>query len=77
MAVVEDAGTGFAFPSSTLYIGRDGGLDTEKQEAAEKQVREWGSAQTLPFPDFSEDYRRKITDTLDYPPAGSPDADVG
>ena len=77
MSVVEDAGTGFAFPSSTLYLGRDGGLDAEKQEAAEKQVREWGSAQTLPFPDFTEDYRRKITDTLDYPPEGSPGAEDG
>ncbi len=77
MSVVEDAGTGFAFPSSTLYLSRDAGLDTEKQEAAEKQVREWGSAQTLPFPDFTEDYRRKITGTLDYPPEGSPGADVG
>ncbi|MGB5613557.1 MAG: hypothetical protein WBM67_12970 [Sedimenticolaceae bacterium] len=77
VSVVEDAGTGFAFPSSTLYLGRDGGLDTEKQEAAEKQVREWGSAQTLPFPDFTEDYRRKITGTLDYPPDGSPGARDG
>jgi MscS family membrane protein len=75
--VVEQAGTGFAFPSSTLYLSRDGGLDAEKQVAAEKQVREWGSAQTLPFPDFTEEYRRKITDTLDYPPAGSPGADGG
>jgi len=77
MSVVEDAGTGFAFPSSTLYLGRDGGLDAEKQKAAEKQVRQWGSAQTLPFPDFTEDYRRKITDTLDYPPEGSPGAEDG
>ena len=75
--LVEQAGTGFAFPSSTVYLGRDGGLDLERQQAAEKQVREWASAQTLPFPDFAEDYRRSITDTLDYPPEGSPDADRG
>lgn len=75
MKVVGRAGTGFAFPSQTLYLGRDGGLDKEQQDGAEKQVREWASAQTLPFPEFSEDYRRKITDTLDYPPDGSPGAD--
>ncbi|MGB5612029.1 MAG: hypothetical protein WBM67_05180, partial [Sedimenticolaceae bacterium] len=75
--LVEQAGTGFAFPSSTVYLGRDGGLDQERQQAAEKQVREWASAQALPFPDFAEDYRRSITDTLDYPPEGSPDADRG
>ncbi len=77
MKVVGKAGTGFAFPSSTLYLGRDGGLDKEQQEDAEKQVREWSSAHTLPFPDMAEDQRRKITDTLDYPPEGSPGADAG
>ena len=77
MKLVERAGTGFAFPSRTLYIARDGGLDGERQQAAEKQVREWAAAQTLPFPDVAEDYRKSITDTLDYPPAGSPGADLG
>jgi MscS family membrane protein len=75
--LVEQAGTGFAFPSSTVYLGRDGGLDLELQQVAEKRVREWASEQTLPFPDFAEDYQRSITDTLDYPPEGSPDADRG
>jgi MscS family membrane protein len=77
MKIVEEAGTGFAFPSRTLYLGRDAGLDDEKQQAAEKKVREWCSAQTLPFPDITESYRKEITDTLDYPPDGSPDADRG
>lgn len=77
MKVVKEAGTGFAFPSRTLYLGRDGGLDDEKQQAAKKQVREWGSAQTLPFPDFTEDYRARIADTLDYPPEGPPEGDRG
>ena len=77
MKVVKEAGTGFAFPSRTLYFTRDGGLDDERQQAAEKRLREWASAQTLPFPDFSDDYRKQITDTLDYPPEGSPGADRG
>ncbi|MEN8800510.1 MAG: mechanosensitive ion channel family protein [Thiogranum sp.] len=75
MKLVGQAGTGFAFPSQTLYLGRDGGLDKERQDGAEKQVREWSSAHTLPFPDIAEDQRRKITDTLDYPPEGSPGAE--
>ncbi|MCX7113588.1 MAG: mechanosensitive ion channel [Proteobacteria bacterium] len=74
MQVVKKAGTGFAFPSSTLYHARDGGLDSERQQDAEKQVREWSLAQKLPFPDFAEEYRLQITDTLDYPPEGSPSA---
>ena len=72
MAIVKQAGTGFAFPSRTLYLTRDSGLNDERQQAAEKQVREWTSAQTLPFPDLNEEHRRQITDTLDYPPEGSP-----
>jgi MscS family membrane protein len=77
MQVVEQAGTGFAFPSRTLYHSRESGLDDARRQDAEKQVRAWASAQTLPFPEFSEDYRCKITDTLDYPPEGSPEADRG
>jgi len=77
MNLVKQAGTGFAFPSRTLYLTRDGGLDDERREAAEGRVREWAAAQTLPFPDFAEDYRRQITDTLDYPPEGSPGTDRG
>lgn len=77
MKIVQRAGTGFAFPSRTLYHARDTGLDGERQQAAEKQVREWASAQSLPFPDLPDDYRKQVTDTLDYPPEGSPGADKG
>ncbi len=77
MDIVKKAGTGFALPSRTLYHTRDGGLDSERQEAAEKQVREWVSSHMLPFPDFDPDYRKRIMDTLDYPPDGSPGADRG
>jgi len=72
--MVKQAGTGFAFPSRTMYYARDDGLDDERQQAAEKQVPERASAQTLPFPVFTEDHRKGITDTLDYPPEGYPDA---
>ena len=75
--IVESAGTGFAVPSRTLYHTRDGGLDTERRQDAEKEVREWASAHRLPFPEFTADYRDRIMDTLDYPPEGSPGADRG
>ncbi len=74
--IVKDAGSGFAFPSSTVYYARDDGLDAEHQQAAEAQVRSWCSAQELPFPNFSFDYRRKTRNTLDYPPEGSPDSNA-
>ncbi len=75
--VVEQSGCAFAFPSQTIYQARDNGLDPEKRMAAEKAVREWGSAQALPFPEFDEAYRKQIAGTLHYPPEGSPDADRG
>ena len=39
MDIVAESGTGFAFPSQTLYLGRDGGLDTERTRVAEEAVR--------------------------------------
>jgi MscS family membrane protein len=74
MKIVKDAGTGFAFPSRTVYHARDDGLDAERQQEAEAQVRAWCSAQELPFPTFTADYRKKIRNTLGYPPEGSPGA---
>jgi MscS family membrane protein len=74
MKIVKDAGTGFAFPSRTIYQARDEGLDAERQQAAEAQVRAWCAAQELPFPNFTADYRNKIRNTLDYPPEGSVEA---
>jgi MscS family membrane protein len=71
MDIVKDAGTAFAFPSRTLYHGRDSGPDRDRQDAAEEQVREWTAAHHLPFPDFSAEYRKEIRDTIEYPPEGS------
>ena len=39
--IVQQSGSGFAFPSQTLYFTRDAGLDTDKTQAAESQVRQW------------------------------------
>ena len=39
MEIVEKSGTGFAFPSQTLYLGRDGGLDAERTREAEEAMR--------------------------------------
>lgn len=72
MKIIKDAGTGFAFPSRTIYHARDDGLDTERQNEAEAKVRSWCAAQELPFPTFTADYRKKTRNTIDYPPEGSP-----
>jgi small-conductance mechanosensitive channel len=72
LKIVEEVGTGFAI-SSRLYFARDGGIDEQRRQAATKQVQEWVDTQNLPFPEFPDEYRRQIKDTLDYPPQGSPD----
>lgn len=40
MDIVAESGSGFAFPSQTLYLGRDDGLDEERTRAAEEAVRQ-------------------------------------
>jgi MscS family membrane protein len=69
--VVEAAGTGLAFPSQTLYLGRDEGPDPERAKAAARQVGEWRDEGTLPFPDLPAELAERISDSLDYPPRGS------
>ena len=71
--IVKEAGTGFAFPSQTAYLGRDTGLDAERGQEAETQVLAWRSKGQLPFPDLEDSLLREKEDALDYPPEGSPD----
>ncbi len=71
MEIVEQAGTGFAYPTRTLYVAREPGLDREQAEKAEEQVREWRKGQQLPFPDFSPAEKKEIRDSIAYPEPGS------
>ena len=71
MDIVADSGTGFAFPSSTTYLSRDGGLDDERTRAAEQTVRQWREESKLPFPGLEPETVSELEDTLDYPPRGS------
>jgi MscS family membrane protein len=71
MDVVAESGTGFAFPSSTTYLARDGGIDGERGEKASAQVEAWRKAGSLAMPDFSPEEARKLDDSLDWPPKGS------
>jgi MscS family membrane protein len=67
MNLVEDSGTGFAFPSQTLYLGRDSGLEKEKADAAVKTVAEWRDEKRLPFPDFTDEDISSFQGSIDYP----------
>jgi len=66
MDAVDASGTGFAFPSQTLYAGTDGGLDPSRTRAAEDEVARWRAEGRLHLPDDG---------TTDYPPKGSQGAE--
>ena len=69
--IVEESGTGFAFPSMTTYLARDVGLDSEKTEAAERHVSEWREQGQLPFPHFAATQIESLNNTIEFPPKGS------
>jgi len=71
LTVVEQAGTGFAFPSQNVYLGRNTGVDKAKAEQAEEAVRRWRDQKQLPFPDFAPEEIAEIRDSLPYPPPES------
>ena len=72
MEIVREAGTGFAFPSTTEYRAADTGLDAGQGRLAEERVRKWREEGKLPFPDFKKEDIKQLEDILDYPPKGSP-----
>ncbi|MEE4382603.1 MAG: mechanosensitive ion channel family protein [Pseudomonadales bacterium] len=74
--IVDSSGSGFAFPSQTLYMGQDQGLDPELAEQASRQVDAWRRSGRLPFPRLSPARVSELENTLDYPPKGSNEADA-
>ncbi|RYH12324.1 mechanosensitive ion channel [Tropicimonas sp. IMCC6043] len=76
MSIVELSGTGFAFPSHTLYLGRDDGLDADRSRDVKREVSAWRRKQELPFPNLPGDRQRQLDGKLSYPPPGSPDFNV-
>jgi MscS family membrane protein len=71
--IVKESGTGFAFPSQTIYMTKDDGLDAGLAEKASKSIADWRRRRELPFPRFSDKKVEQMRDKLKYPPPGSPD----
>lgn len=69
--IIRDSGTGFAFPSQTLYVSRDTGVDAARAAKAEEAVEDWRDRGRLPFPNFDPGLRWEMEDILDYPPRGA------
>jgi MscS family membrane protein len=73
--IVREGGSGFAFPSQRTYFSRDGDLEENRKDTAEAEVSLWRARGRLPFPEFEEYQRERLSDILDYPPKGSPHYD--
>lgn len=71
MGIVEESGSGFAFPSQTVYLTRDTGLSKEKTTAAENKVNAWKANKELQLPRFSNKKINEINNSLEYPPEES------
>jgi MscS family membrane protein len=67
MDIVGESGTSFAFPSTTVYLGKDAGLNVDKSAEAAAKVREWRQEKQLPFPDFAQTDISAFRDSLPYP----------
>jgi MscS family membrane protein len=69
--IINESGAGFAFPSQTLYLGRDSSPEKEKVEQAVESVKKWREEGKLPFPDFAPHEVSEFRDSLPYPPPES------
>ena len=67
MEIVEASGTSFAFPSRTIYVGRDAALDKEKTTAVAREVQRWRENSKLPFPDYAPSDISEFSNSLPYP----------
>ena len=71
MDIVAESGTGFAFPSQTLYFAKDQGLSKDKSQDVEKKVKEWREKRKMQIPKFDPEEIEKIKGSIPYPPEGS------
>ena len=67
MEIVEASGTSFAFPSRTIYVGHDSGLDKERTAAVSREVQRWREHSKLPFPDYAPSDISEFNNSLPYP----------
>ena len=71
MDVIEASGTGFAFPSQTLYVAHDKGLSKDKTAAVEEQVRKWRENKYVQIPNFTTERIQHLRNSIPYPADGA------
>jgi MscS family membrane protein len=72
--VIEDSGSGFAFPSQTVYLAKDTGLSESKKGEVEAKVKQWVKDNELNLPYFDRNTIEKLRGSIPYPPKGSKDS---
>jgi MscS family membrane protein len=73
MDIIKASGSGFAFPSQTLYMGKDDGLKAERVREISEKVQKWREHNEIYLPNFPADKIEEFKGTLPYPPEGSPE----
>ena len=73
MDIIQASGTGFAFPSQTLYMGKDDGLKPERVREISEKVQHWRERNEIYLPNFPADKIEEFKGTVPYPPEGSPE----
>ncbi len=71
MAVIEQSGTSFAFPSRTVYSEPGAGVNADRTKAVEAELDDWRRGQGLPFPHFSAKRISELRHSIPYPPSDS------
>jgi MscS family membrane protein len=72
MDIIRASGTGFAFPSQTLYLGRDDSPSPESAREVAEEVQRWRERQEIYLPSFPPEQIAAIENTISFPAEGSP-----
>jgi MscS family membrane protein len=73
MDIIKASGTGFAFPSQTLYLGRDDAPSPERAREVADEVQLWRERREVYLPNFPPEQIAALDNTLPYPAEGSPE----
>jgi MscS family membrane protein len=68
---VHKSGAEFAYPSQTISLEESAPNDAARRAEVEALVEQWREQDSLPYPDWPDEYIEKISNTLSYPPSGS------
>ena len=77
MDIIAKAGSRLALPAQIELQETGAGPDEQRARAAEQEVQTWRAQNTLYLLKFPQEKITELSDTLDYPPKGSPLALAG